>query len=308
VDVLNDGRLVAVGKATLYSYPSLSRLFASGFILDTSLSAVDTFYVFFLAGCSVYIESGAGLSVKAVADTLLKFVLTGSAYYTLTGLPIDDWIVRYPMGILTATGAPDYILPNMGYSRDSFYHHIPISTLWEGDTSALITGFMGDLPVMMDAYGDYYVLDTSDTTLPYPSLIDTSGERSAKILVGIQRVGRFYSSFTAVGIYDFERTDVGVGARFVRGAGDSTDILIVGYSNSFSGSPEDYDLIALRVRPDRVGVFERVVSSEGGDGVVEVYDVSGRLVGRGERLEDIRLKRGVFFVKEGRRVRRVVVR
>ncbi|NPB04041.1 MAG: T9SS type A sorting domain-containing protein, partial [Thermotogae bacterium] len=58
----------------------------------------------------------------------------------------------------------------------------------------------------------------------------------------------------------------------------------------------------------RVGVFERVVSSEGGDGVVEVYDVSGRLVGRGERLEDIRLKRGVFFVKEGRRVRRVVVR
>ncbi len=306
VDVLSDGRLVAVGKSIPlgFSWPSLEYLFATGFILDTSLSTVDTFYVFLLYACSVYIENGVSLNVKALADTFLNFLAIGSAFYTFTGFPMDDFR-SYPMGILFTF--QDYVPLSMGYSSDSFYHHIPLSTLWEGDTLALITGFMGDLDVERGGGSTHYILDPSDTTLPYPPLIDTSGERSAKILVGTYRVEDFGGSFRTVGVYDFPRTDVGAGARYVQGAGDSTDILIVGYSNSFSSSPEDYDLIALRVRPERLGVFERVVSLDGGEGMVEVYDVSGRLVGRGERLEDIRLRRGVFFVKEGRKVRRMLI-
>ncbi len=175
-------------------------------------------------------------------------------------------------------------------------------TLWEtfpvwgdgvGDSLFVWMAVSRDLSSNMPYY------DPHDTTAPFPEPGDMDDARIV-LFFAVNENGIYV--FRRHRIYDFPRADVGVSAKVI--PGDSTDYLIAGYSNSFTS---DLDVFVMRVRPDRVGVDERITHGAVVEGDVRVYDPSGRLIYRG-RYENVPLKRGVFFIVDGRKVLRVIRR
>ena len=145
-------------------------------------------------------------------------------------------------------------------------------------------------------YASMPFYDPSDTTAPFPEPGDMD---DARIVLFLAENENGVYVFQRGRVYDFPNTDVGVSAKVI--PGDSTDYLIAGYTNSLSS---DLDIFVMRVRPERLGVAERPVPVARDGGRRAIYDPAGRLVGH-----DIPPRvRGVFFVVEGRQVRRVIVR
>ena len=284
VAVREDRKVVVVGKGVPYEYSFegvLPYFYALGFLLDTSVSYVDSAYLY----ASPYIPGtfyGVAMSVYVEPGWNLEHAY-GSVHY------ID---APEPLGLMS--GGPRF--GSSVWYLDRSYDHGVLSSIF-GDTGFVHVGFMGKLAYRSDP--DYYystgLLNLNDTTEPYAEFADTTN--NSGILL--------YASRSGWGFYDFARTDVGAGVRFVYG--DSLDLLITGYSNSFSTDTSDYDLIALRVRPERVGIAEMPKYEDIVEGVVRVYDASGRLVYVGE-YDKVRLGRGVFFVVGRKGVRKVIGR
>ncbi len=282
VAVREDGKVVAVGKGVVYHYEGvLPYFYALGFLLDTSVSYVDSAYLY----ASPWIPGtfyGVAMDVYMRGNYEYAF---GGVYY------VDD---PDPLGVMCGT-------PRFGsfayYFDRSFDHGILSSSL--KDSTVALVGFKGNLTYTYDVG----VLNLTDTTEPYADFTDTTLNNSGILIAMMEKFWLFCDPNW--GFYDFPRTDVGAGVRFVEG--DSLDLLIGGYSNSFSTDTSDYDLIALRVRPERLGVDERPRYEAIVEGKVRIYDASGRLIYVGE-YDRAKVGRGVFFVVGKGGVRKVIRR
>ena len=283
-EVLEDGRLVIGGKGILFG-DTVPNFFPISAHSNVSVSGIDSI-VFHADTYSPGLKFGVITVVGRKASYPFYFV-SGS-------VQVDN---------VSSISHLGYLVSSLMITTDSNLDYGILSMQQESDTFFVLAGFCGRLRGYVNYLGQYvYVYDPSDKTKPYSPIVDTVGELSSKIQIAYFVTGS--SDLILFGpYYDFSRTDVGSGARFIEG--DSLDLLITGYSNSFSTDTSDYDLIALRVRPERVGIAEMPKHEAIVEGVVRIYDASGRLVYVGE-YDRARLGRGVFFVVGKDGVRRIV--
>ena len=216
-----------------------------------------------------------------------------------------------PMTFTGSTMINEFLAPNItGLAIWSLSGVEPTPTHWRPATPDTM---WETFPVWGDSVGDSLFVwmavsrdlhdysgrpfyDPSDTTAPFPEPGDMD---DARIVLFLAEDDGWDFGFYRYWVYDFPNTDVGVSAKVI--PGDSTDYLIAGYTNSLSS---DLDIFVMRVRPERLGVAERPVPVARDGRRRAIYDPAGRLVGH-----DIPPRvRGVFFVVEGRQVRRVIVR